>query len=111
MSEVRREEWVGVALRADLRSGAMIAVAFGDYQIALYDVAGEVFATDNLCTHAQALLTDGTLQGEIVECPLHGGRFSVRTGEGKGPPIPCDLKTYPVRVIGGEIQIRVADLF
>ena len=111
MSEPAPGEWVCVALRADLAAGAMIAVAFGDYQIALYDVAGEVFATDNLCTHAQAFLTDGTLSGDIVECPLHGGRFSVRTGEGKGPPIPCDLRTYPVRVIDGEIQIRVANLF
>ena len=111
MSEPAPGEWVSVALRADLAAGAMIAVAFGDYQIALHDVAGEVFATDNLCTHAQAFLTDGTLSGDIVECPLHGGRFSVRTGEGKGPPIPCDLRTYPVRVIDGEIQIRVANLF
>jgi nitrite reductase/ring-hydroxylating ferredoxin subunit len=70
-----------------------------------------MFATDSTCTHAQALLTDGTLQGEIVECPLHGGRFSVRTGEGKGPPIPCDLRTYPVRVIDNEIQVRVANVF
>ena len=111
MSEGSREEWVSVALRADLAAGAMIAVAFGDYKIALYDVAGEIFATDSTCTHAQALLTDGTLQGEIVECPLHGGRFSVRTGAGLGPPIPCDLKTYPVRVVEGEIQVRVADAF
>lgn len=105
------EEWVAVALRADLRAGAMVAVEFGDYRIALYDVRGEVFATDSTCTHAQALLTDGTLQGEIVECPLHGGRFSVRTGKGLGPPIPCDLKTYSVRVVDGEIQVRVADVF
>jgi nitrite reductase/ring-hydroxylating ferredoxin subunit len=111
MSGAPREEWVGVALRADLAGGAMLAVAFGDHQIALYDVAGEVFATDNLCTHAQAFLSDGTLLGEIVECPLHGGRFSVRTGKGQGPPIPCDLKTYPVRVIDGEIQVRVANVF
>ena len=111
MSEVPGEEWVSVALRADLRGGAMHAVAFGDHQIALYDVAGQVFATDNLCTHAHAFLTDGSLQGEIVECPLHGGRFSVRTGEGQGPPIPCDLKTYPVRVVDGEIQVRVPDVF
>jgi len=111
MSEALREEWVGVALRADLRAGSVIAVAFGGYQIALYDVAGDVFATDNLCTHAQAFLSDGTLHGEIVECPLHGGRFSVRTGEGKGPPIQRDVKTYPVRVIDGEIQVRVANVF
>ena len=111
MSGAAREDWVSVALRADLATGAMIAVAFGDYQIALYDIAGELFATDNRCTHAQALLTDGTLKDQIVECPLHGGRFSVRSGKGLGPPIPCDLKTYPVRVIEGEIQVRVADVF
>ena len=111
MSEAPGEEWVSVALRADLRAGAMIGVAFGDYQIALYDVGGEVFATDNLCTHAHAFLSDGTLHGEIVECPLHGGRFSVRTGEGKGPPIPCDVRTYPVRVTDGEIQVRVPNVF
>ncbi|MBI2748505.1 MAG: non-heme iron oxygenase ferredoxin subunit [Burkholderiales bacterium] len=111
MSEAPREEWVTVALRADLGAGGMIAVAFGDYQIALYDVGGEILATDSTCTHAEGLLTDGTLQGEIVECPLHGGRFSVRTGKGMGPPIPCDLKTYPVRVVEGEIQVRLPDLF
>ena len=111
MSEAPGQEWISVALRADLRPGAMIGVAFGDYQIALYDVGGEVFATDNLCTHAHALLSDGTLHGEIVECPLHGGRFSVRSGEGQGPPIPCDVKTYPVRIIDGEIQVRVTNVF
>lgn len=111
MTQAPGEEWVSVALRADLASGGMLAVAFGDYRIALFDVGGEVFATDSLCTHAQAMLTDGTLEGEIVECPLHGGRFSVRSGAGMGPPIPCDLKTYPVRVLEGEIQVRVAEVF
>src|SRR5204862_1106904 len=68
MSEPGREDWVSVARRADLATGAMIGVAFGDYQIALHDVAGEVVATDNLCTHANAVLSDGTLQAEIVAC-------------------------------------------
>jgi len=111
MSEAPRLEWVTVALRTELAAGGMLAVRFGGYDIALYDVGGEVFATDNLCTHAQAFLTDGTLQGEIVECPLHGGRFSVRSGAGLGPPIPCDLKTYPARVLGPEIQARLPDVF
>ena len=84
---------------------------FGAFELALYDVGGEVFATDNLCTHAQAFLTDGTLAGDIVECPLHGGRFSVRSGAGLGPPIPCDLKTYPARVAEGEIQLRLPEIF
>jgi nitrite reductase/ring-hydroxylating ferredoxin subunit len=89
----------------------MLAVKFGGYDLALYEVSGEIYATDNLCTHAQAYLTDGTLEGEIVECPLHGGRFSVRSGAGLGPPIPCDLKTYPVRVAEGEIQLQLPEAF
>ena len=89
----------------------MLAVKFGGYDLALYDVSGAVYATDNLCTHAQAYLTDGTLEGDVVECPLHGGRFSVRSGAGLGPPIPCDLKTYAVRVVEEEIQVRLANAF
>lgn len=105
------KEWVSVALRGELPPGGMHAVAFGDFSIALYDVGGEVFATDNLCTHAFAMLTDGTLEGDVVECPLHGGRFCVRDGAGQGPPIPQDLKTYPVRVLEGEIQLLLPTLF
>lgn len=109
--EAERGEWVAVALRSDLGAGRMLAVTFGSYQIALYEVEGEIYATDNVCTHASGFLADGSLEGEIVECPLHGGRFSVKTGKGMGPPIPCDLRTYPVRVVEGEIQVRVADVF
>jgi naphthalene 1,2-dioxygenase system ferredoxin subunit len=104
-------DWVTVALRPDLPAGGMLAVKFGDYDIALYDVAGEVFATDNLCTHAMACLTDGSLSGDVVECPLHGGRFEVKTGKGLGPPIPSDLKTYPARVADGEIQLQLPEIF
>ena len=104
-------EWVTVALRAELPAGGMLQVRFGEHDIALYDVGGEVFATDNLCTHAHAYLSDGTLEGGIVECPLHGGRFEVRTGKGLGPPVPSDLRTYPARVEGGEIQLMLEDIF
>ena len=105
------EEWVPVATRAALAPGGMLAVRFGAYEIALYDVGGEVYATDNLCTHAFAMLTDGSLEGGIVECPLHGGRFEVATGKGLGPPVPCDLKTYAARVVEGEIQLLLPPLF
>ena len=89
----------------------MIAVSFGGRDLAIYDVGGTVYATDNLCTHAYAQLTDGTLEGEVVECPLHGGRFEVKTGRGLGPPIPCDLKTYRARVLDKEIQVLLPDVF
>ena len=86
----------------------MQAVSVGDKQIALYNVDGEIHATDNVCSHAFAMLTDGWLDGNEIECPLHAGRFDVRTGKGLGPPIPCDIKSYKVRVVGDEVQIDLA---
>src|SRR5579859_6706081 len=72
-------EWKSVATRSSVGAGDMMAVTVGDKQIALYDVDGEIFATDNICSHAFAVLTDGWLDGNEIECPLHAGRFDVKT--------------------------------
>jgi nitrite reductase/ring-hydroxylating ferredoxin subunit len=101
------ENWVTVASRGKLGDGDILGVSVGEEQIALYNLDGEIYATSNVCTHAFALLSDGWLDGEVIECPLHAGRFEVKTGKGLGPPIPCDIKTYPVRVVGDEVQVRL----
>jgi nitrite reductase/ring-hydroxylating ferredoxin subunit len=100
-------KWISVGPRSSLGDGAMLGVEVGDHMIAVYDVEGELFATDNTCTHAFAMLTDGFLDGDIVECPLHGGCFNVKTGEGQGAPITEDIKTYPVRVVEDNIEVQV----
>jgi nitrite reductase/ring-hydroxylating ferredoxin subunit len=102
------EKWVAVGTRDELAEGAMKGVDVGDLQIAIYNVEGEIYATDNICTHAFALLTDGFLDGDVIECPLHGGCFKVKTGEGMGPPITEDIKTFPVRISGDTIEVNVA---
>jgi nitrite reductase/ring-hydroxylating ferredoxin subunit len=99
------ENWVKVASRAEIAEGEMADATVGDKSIAVYNIDGEFFATDNVCTHAFAILTDGWLDGDVIECPLHGGRFEVKTGKGLGPPIPCDLKTYPTRLVGDDVEI------
>jgi nitrite reductase/ring-hydroxylating ferredoxin subunit len=101
------ENWVAVGSRGELNEGAMKAVDLGDLQIAIYNVEGEIYATDNICTHAFAMLTDGFLDGDVIECPLHGGCFKVKTGEGMGAPISEDIKTYPVRLNGETIEINI----
>jgi nitrite reductase/ring-hydroxylating ferredoxin subunit len=101
------EEWISVAKRAALAPGEMLAVRAGDKDIALYDIGGAIYATDNVCTHAFAQLTDGFLDGDVIECPLHAGRFEVKTGKGLGPPIPCDIKTYRTRTSGDAIEVDV----
>jgi len=99
--------WVATGLAADMADGEMVGVPVEGQNIAIYCVAGQLYATNNVCTHAYALLSDGWLDEEFVECPLHGGRFDVTTGEAQGDPVTCDLKTYPVRVADGLIEVRL----
>src|SRR6185437_15238451 len=99
--------WVTVAQRGDLGDGEVLGVELGNKPLAIYNLAGEFFATDNLCTHAYALLSEGWLDGDAIECPLHGGRFDVRTGKALCPPVEEDIKTYPVRLAGDDIQVKI----
>jgi naphthalene 1,2-dioxygenase system ferredoxin subunit len=98
--------WVRAASRGDLAEGEPLGAEVAGRSIALYDIDGNLFATDNICTHAYARLSDGWLDGEVIECPLHAARFDVRTGKVLDPPATEDLKTYPVRVVDGEIQVK-----
>ncbi len=74
------ENWVPVCPRSELASGDMAMHEVGDNEIVLADVKGEVYAFDGICTHALGYLDQGELEGYEVLCPLHEGRFDVRTG-------------------------------
>ena len=75
------------------------------HYLALYRVEKEIFATDNRCTHGLAPLCDGYLDGHIIECPMHQGRFDVRTGRCVAAPVTKELRTYPVRVVDGFVEV------
>ena len=99
--------WVRAAGRGDLTEGDVLGVEVEGRPIALYATDGSLFATDNICTHAYACLSDGWLDGEVIECPLHAARFDIRTGKVLDPPATDDLKTYQVRLVGDEIQVML----
>ena len=100
--------WVRVASAADVPAGEMLGVEAGGRQIAVFHLDdGTWAAMDNICTHAEATLTDGYLDGDVIECPLHAGRFEVRTGKAISPPVDIDLRTYPVRLEGADVLLRV----
>jgi naphthalene 1,2-dioxygenase system ferredoxin subunit len=101
------EGWMRAAARQSLSSGEVIGVKVGGRSIAIYDCNGQLFATDNVCTHAYACLSDGWLDGETIECPLHAARFNIRTGKVLDPPATEDLRTYPVRSVDDEIQVKL----
>jgi nitrite reductase/ring-hydroxylating ferredoxin subunit len=99
--------WVRAASRGELQAGEVIGIDIAGRSIAIYDADGTLYATDNICTHAYARLSDGWLDGETIECPLHAARFDIRTGRVLDPPATEDLKTYPVRLVGDEIQVKL----
>ncbi len=63
------------------------------------------YATDGYCTHERTHLADGLVLGDIIECPLHNGRFDYRSGRARGAPVCVDLVTYPVKVEGGRVFV------
>lgn len=75
--------------------------------LAVYRVGNEYFVTEATCTHGNALLTEGYLDGDIIECPFHGGRFCVRTGAPCGFPCVVPLRTYSVVPDDGYVSIAV----
>lgn len=100
--------WVRIAAVADIPEGEVRAVRLGEKEIALYHLpGGEFCASDNICTHEYAQLSDGWLEDGCIECPLHAGRFDVRTGKGQGAPIDKDLDVFETRLEGGDIHIRL----
>jgi naphthalene 1,2-dioxygenase system ferredoxin subunit len=99
--------WVKAADRGKLGDGEVLGVIVAGKEIALYDLDGTLYATDDICTHAYAKLSDGWLDRDEIECPLHAGRFDPKTGKATAPPCTEDLKTYPVRLVGDEIQIKL----
>lgn len=99
--------WVKAADRAALADGEVIGVIVAGREIALYEIDGTIFATDDICTHAYAKLSDGWMDNGEIECPLHAGRFEIKTGKATAPPCIDNLKTYPVRVEGDEVQVKL----
>ncbi len=101
------ENWIDAASCNDVPEGDVIAVKVGGREIALYEVEGEIYATDNLCTHGAARMSDGFLEGREIECPLHQGRFDVCTGKAMCAPLTEDIKTYPVRIENMRVMLRL----
>jgi nitrite reductase/ring-hydroxylating ferredoxin subunit len=88
--------------------GAQRITVEGMPPLAVFNIDGEIFITDDTCTHGYASLAEGVVDGDIVECPLHGGCFEIRTGRPVSFPVVHAIRTYSVRIIDGDVFIDVA---
>ena len=98
-------EWIHVADVSDVPMGEGIRVEIADQPVAIWNVDGEFYATSDVCTHEETSLVYGDLWDGVVECPLHGAQFDVRTGKVLSLPAIFPLPTYPVRVEENSIYV------
>lgn len=100
-------EWVRVASTADLKPGSVIQVEIDEEPIALAQTDdGEYLATTDVCSHEYVLLHDGFLEGPEIECPQHGSKFDMRTGQVINLPATQPIDVYEVKSEGGDIYLR-----
>lgn len=102
-----QNNWIDAAAADEVPQDDVIGVTVGGKSIALYQVEDQVFATDNICTHGNARLCDGFLEGHEIECPLHQGKFDIRNGKAMCAPLTEDIKTYPVKIEGNRVFVAL----
>jgi naphthalene 1,2-dioxygenase system ferredoxin subunit len=100
-------QWIDATAADEVPEEDVIGILVAGRDIALYNASGEIFATDNICTHGQARLCEGFLEGHEIECPLHQGRFDVRTGQATCAPVTEAIRSYPVRVEAGRVLLAL----
>jgi 3-phenylpropionate/trans-cinnamate dioxygenase ferredoxin subunit len=109
MVKPKEEEmaFVKAAKVGDIPPGRVKVVEVGDEDVALCNVDGEFYALANVCTHDDGPLGEGYLLGDEIECPRHGARFDVRTGEVKVLPAIVPVPTFDVKVEGDDVYVDV----
>jgi nitrite reductase/ring-hydroxylating ferredoxin subunit len=101
-----RDGFVPVTRASELSPGAMTWAALDRERVLIANVDGCFYALQDCCGHRQAPLSKGTLEGHVIECPLHFARFDVRTGKLLSGPTAADVPTYPVLVDGDTVYVK-----
>lgn len=99
-------DWVTVAQTGELAPGEFRAVDLDGTKAVVFNLEGQYYAIEDVCTHDGGQLTGGTVEGDEIICPRHGARFCIRTGEALAAPAYEPTASFPVRTENGEIQVR-----
>jgi nitrite reductase/ring-hydroxylating ferredoxin subunit len=92
---------------SDVDVGGAVRVEKDDLILAVFNVDGEFFVTDDACTHGPGSLSEGYIEDDVVECNFHNGQFNIKTGEVVAPPCMIPVKTYRTVVENGKVFIEV----
>jgi nitrite reductase/ring-hydroxylating ferredoxin subunit len=91
----------------EVAPGSAIRIEIEDLALAVFNIGGAFYVTDDQCTHGPGQLSEGYIEDDVVECNFHNGQFNIRTGEVVSPPCMVPVKTYPTTVIDGKVTIEV----
>ena len=108
-SSSESKQWVRACAATDIRQGQPKGLKLAGIPVALYRLDDGVYATHDICTHAYALLSEGYIEGESIECPLHGALFDIRSGKCLAVA-SADLATYAVRVEDGTLMVEIPNV-
>jgi biphenyl 2,3-dioxygenase ferredoxin component len=92
---------------SDVDVGGALRVEKDDLILAVFNVDGEFFVTDDACTHGPGSLSEGYVEGDVVECNFHNGQFNIKTGEVVAPPCMVPVKIYRTVVEDGKVFVEV----
>jgi 3-phenylpropionate/trans-cinnamate dioxygenase ferredoxin component len=98
-------EWINVIKESALADGEHVVVEVDGSDVAVFNLGGQFYAIEDVCTHDGAEIASGELEGDEIVCPRHGARFCIKTGAVKAPPAYEAVTCYPVRVEHGQIQV------
>ena len=101
----RVSSWIDVVTEDELSPGDVHVVDLGGIEVAVFNISGQYFAIEDVCTHDGSEISSGCLYDHVIECPRHGARFDVRTGEVLEPPAYEPVQTFEVRIENGMIQV------
>ena len=90
---------------SEVAPGGALKVEHGDLTLAVFNLEGEFYVTDDNCTHGPGSLSEGYIEGDVVECNFHNGQFNIKTGEVVAPPCMVPVKTYRTVVEDGKVFI------
>ena len=100
-------KFVEVAKKSEIADQSAKCVEVEGKTVALFNLGGEFYAINDTCTHRGGPLSEGSIEGDEVECPWHRAHFNIKTGEAAAPPASKGVTKYTVRVTGDVIEIEV----
>ena len=100
-------DWIDVIAESALMEGENVVVDVDGVDVAIFKLAAELYAIEDVCSHDGGEIASGQIEGEEIICPRHGARFCIKTGKVTGPPAYEDISCYTVRIENGRIQVKL----